>query len=156
MNESCKSNGLLVHPRAWRNWFCFLLLLLPGLALGAPFAYIANESTDNVSVIDTATNTVVATVPVGNGPTAVAVNPASPRVYVANTSGNTVSVIDTTTHTVVATVAVGIGPLGVAVNPAGTQAYVVSFALDAILVINTATNTVSAPSSAPRPPGDQS
>jgi YVTN family beta-propeller protein len=32
--------------------------------------YVANSNTDNVSVIDTATNTVAATLPVGNGPIA--------------------------------------------------------------------------------------
>ena len=39
-----------------------------GLAQAAPFAYIPNGGSDNVSVIDTATNTVVATVPVGDLP----------------------------------------------------------------------------------------
>ena len=39
---------------------------------------------DNVSVIDTATNTVVATVPVGSAPFGVAVNPAGTFAYVTN------------------------------------------------------------------------
>ena len=43
------------------------LLLLPSLAWTAPFAYITNTGDDTVSVIDTASNTVVATVGVGNG-----------------------------------------------------------------------------------------
>ncbi len=33
-----------------------------------PFAYITNQDSNNVSVIDTATNTVTATVPVGHSP----------------------------------------------------------------------------------------
>jgi YVTN family beta-propeller protein len=37
------------------------------------FAYVTNSSSGNVLVIDTATNTVVATVPVGLGPFGVAV-----------------------------------------------------------------------------------
>ena len=37
-------------------------------AEAAPFAYVANFTDTTVSVIDTATNTVVATVPVGNNP----------------------------------------------------------------------------------------
>jgi len=32
------------------------------------FAYVTNQSSNNVSVIDTTTNTVVAIVPVGVGP----------------------------------------------------------------------------------------
>ena len=40
-----------------------------------PFAYITNYESNNVSVIDTATNTVTATVNVGKRPLGVAVNP---------------------------------------------------------------------------------
>ena len=39
--------------------------------------YVANTGSDSVSVIDTAANTVVATIGVGNGPIAVAVSPAA-------------------------------------------------------------------------------
>ncbi|HLB25375.1 MAG TPA: hypothetical protein VJM83_03495, partial [Nitrospirota bacterium] len=53
-------------------------------AHAAPFAYIANNGSDDVSVIDTATNTVVATIPVGTQPRGVAVNLAGTRVYVTN------------------------------------------------------------------------
>lgn len=43
------------------------LLLLPAFnaALAQPFAYISNQNSDSVSVINTATNIAVATVPVG-------------------------------------------------------------------------------------------
>jgi YVTN family beta-propeller protein len=39
------------------------------------FAYVANKDSNTVSVIDTATNTVVATVPVGSAPIGVAITP---------------------------------------------------------------------------------
>jgi YVTN family beta-propeller protein len=65
------------------------------------------NNSGSVSVIDTATNTVPATVSVGSSPQGVAVNPAGTRVYVANAGSNSVSVIDTATNTVVATVSVG-------------------------------------------------
>ena len=52
-------------------------------------------------MIDTATNTVVATVAVGNGPEGVAVTPDGTKVYVANASSANVSVIKTATNTVV-------------------------------------------------------
>jgi YVTN family beta-propeller protein len=38
-------------------------------------AYVTNISSNTVSVIDTASNTVVATVAVGSGPTGVAITP---------------------------------------------------------------------------------
>ncbi len=55
---------------------------MAGSAGAAPYAYITNSQSSTVSVIDTATNTVTATVPVGTYPSGVAVNPAGTRVYV--------------------------------------------------------------------------
>jgi YVTN family beta-propeller protein len=72
---------------------------------------VANSGSNTVSVIDTTTLTVSATVPVGTSPAGVAVDPAGTRVYVANLLDNTVAVIDTTTQTVIATVSVGAGPI---------------------------------------------
>ncbi len=89
-------------------------------AWAAPFAYITNSVSNTVSVIDTSSNTVVATVFVGIYPWGVAVNPSGTRVYVANEDG-TVSVIDTSSNTVVATIDVGTYSKGVAVNPSGTR-----------------------------------
>ena len=79
-------------------------------------------------MISTATNTVTATITVGNGPTAVAVNPDGHLRLRHQRPGNTVSVINTATNTVTATIPVGDGPDGVAVNPAGTYAYVANTA----------------------------
>src|SRR5262245_29756448 len=44
------------------------VLVSAAAAQAAPFAYISNSGSANVSVIDTATNTVTATVPVGDHP----------------------------------------------------------------------------------------
>ncbi len=90
--------------------FGVLCLALPSRATAQPFAYIANSFSDNVSVIDTATDTVVATLLVGDGPRGVAVHPDGSRVYVANYDAKTVSVINTATNKVVAFVGVGDGP----------------------------------------------
>jgi YVTN family beta-propeller protein len=65
------------------------------------FAYVANNSSNNVSVIDTVTNTVVATILVGLSPNGVAFTPNGKRAYVANWSSNNVSVIDTATKSLV-------------------------------------------------------
>jgi YVTN family beta-propeller protein len=81
-------------------------------------AYVANEFSYTVSVIDTATNTVVATIPVGLVPIGVAITPDGTRAYVPNEFSYTVSVIDTATNTVVATIPVGLLPLLVAITPA--------------------------------------
>ena len=65
-------------------------------------AYVGNVSDSTVSVIDTSTNTVIATITVGIKPIDIAVTPDSSAVYVVNSTspaGN-VSVIDTSTNTV--------------------------------------------------------
>ena len=103
---------------------------------------------NTVSVIDTATNSVTATIVVGDYPSGVAVNPSGTSVYVANYyisyNEGTVSVIDTATNSVTATIPVGKGPKGVAVNPSGTRVYVTNYMASTVSVIDTATNSVAA------------
>jgi YVTN family beta-propeller protein len=76
-----------------------------------PFAYVADFSSSNVSVIDTASNTVVATIPVGSISIGAAVTPDGTHAYVTTQQAGVV-VIDTATNTVVASIPVGISPLG--------------------------------------------
>ena len=68
-----------------------------------------------VAVIDTATNTVVKTIPLPPLPKAIAVAPDGTRMYVANS--NAVNVVDTSTNTVVAAVGPMAFPTGLAVTP---------------------------------------
>ncbi|MBI3962257.1 MAG: YncE family protein, partial [Deinococcus sp.] len=76
--------------------------------------YVTNWFSDTVSVMATATNTVVATVPVGDRPLGVAVSPDGARAYVVNFGSDSVSVLDTTTNSVIGAVRVGRGPTAVA------------------------------------------
>ncbi len=95
-------------------------------------------------VINTATNGVTATIPVGIVPFGVAVSPNGSKVYATNDGSNTVSVIDTTVNTVIATIPVGIGPAGVAVTPDGSKVYVANQDSNNVSVIDTLTNAVTA------------
>lgn len=75
-----------------------ILVLAAGLpAAAAPSAYVANSASNNVSVIDTATNTVVTIVFVGADAHGVAVTPDGTRVYVTLEGSASVAVIDTAT-----------------------------------------------------------
>ncbi|WP_041312848.1 Ig-like domain-containing protein [Mycobacterium sp. JS623] len=107
-------------------------------------AYVGNVNAGTISVINTATNAVVATVPVGASPYGVTLNTAGTRAYVANLGANSVSVINTATNTVVATVPVGSLPSDVALSADGAWAYVTNAGSNTISVINTSTNTVVA------------
>jgi YVTN family beta-propeller protein len=103
-------------------------------------------------VIKTGTKNVVATVPVGQEPYEVAVNPKRKRAYVANqlTNPGTVSVINTSSNKVVATITTGAPPIGpptgVAVTPDGKHVYVTneSTPTGTVAVIKAATNKVVA------------
>jgi YVTN family beta-propeller protein len=105
---------------------------------------VANLQDNTVSVIDGATNTVTATVTVGNGADAVGVDPTTDTVYVANQDDNTVSVINGATNTVTATVTVGNEPDAVGVDPITHTVYVANSFDNTVSVINGATNTVTA------------
>jgi YVTN family beta-propeller protein len=85
---------------------------------------------------------VVAIVPVGVGPVAVAITPNGALVYVANSASNTVSVIGTATNAVMTTVTVTWAPDGVATTPDGAFAYVVNEFANTLSVIDSTTNTV--------------
>jgi len=115
-------------------------------ATPVPFAYIANEVSNTVSVINMATHNVVASMAVGNSPTGVAVSQDGSRVYITNSSfANpnvaTVSVISAVTNSVIGSIpqAKNSEPFGVAVSPDGSKLYVVNSGLNSVWVFDTAT-----------------
>src|SRR5262249_51127601 len=111
------------------------------------FAYVTNNGSATVSVIDTVTNTVVATIPVGLAPNGVVLTPDGKFAYVANWSSNTVSVIDTTTKTVVGSpIPIVSAPQGIGITPDGKSVYVTAEP-NAVVVIDTATNAIVGPPS---------
>ncbi len=113
-------------------------------SVATPLAYVANYNDNTVSVIDTDTNVVVATIPVGSEPYGTAVHPTGNFVYVTNVASDTVSVIDAITKTVSDTIHVGDGPLCVAINPDGSFVYVTNGLDDTVSVIDTSTNAAVA------------
>jgi YVTN family beta-propeller protein len=109
-------------------------------------AYITNFGDSSVSVIDTASNTVLATIKVGLAPVGAAVTSDGSRVYIANSVDNTISIIDAATNTVIDTISVSPEPAGVAVTPDGSKVYVTHFEIPGtVTVIDATTNTVAIP-----------
>ncbi len=109
----------------------------------SPKVYMTNQKSNNVSVIDTATNSIAASVSVGEYPYGVALSPDGTKVYVTNSWYNTVSVIDTATNTVTATMPVGNYPIGIAITPDGKKVYVANYNDNITSVIDASTNTVT-------------
>jgi YVTN family beta-propeller protein len=116
-----------------------LLIVLQAAQAKTPYAYVANNAANTVSVINTSTGTVVTTIPVGSFPYGVAVDQAGKFAYVTNSGSNTISVISTSTNAVVATITLtGLsGPMDIALAPNAKTAYVSCGT--AVAVINTAT-----------------
>ena len=115
-------------------------------------AYVPNND-GTLSVIDTPTDTVIATISGFNHPFCATVSPNGKLLYVCN-EDNSVVAVDTTTNTVITHIALpgalgfigneGAGPV-VAFSPLGERAFVVSSGggvNSQLFVINTFTNTV--------------
>ena len=83
----------------------------------------------------------VATIPVGNAPNAIAYDSRNGDLYVSSTNDNSVSVIDGSSNTVVATIPVGNVPYAITYDPNNGDLYVANYG----------DNTVSVISGAPTP-----
>lgn len=151
-HTGCLRKGANMTEYLWRiilRWCRYMsALLLLGFSLARDvaeaqgiFAYVANQSSNNVSVIDTTSTppTVVATIGGFNCPRGVAVTPDASRVFVTNICGTTVSIISTATNSILATLGVGAQPWGVAVSPDGSRVYVANNSSGTVTVIDNTT-----------------
>ena len=101
----------------------FLAPLLVGAAR-ADEAFIPNQSSDDLTIVDLGAMTPGATLPIGGKPAGIAVCPDGARAYVTSPEGHFVSVIDARARRVLKRIAVAGQPFGVAVSPDGRQLYV--------------------------------
>ena len=112
-------------------------------------AYVANRGANTVSVIDTATSAVTASISGLRAPTGIAVSPDGATVWVANSGDDTVATIDAASRTTSAAsiVVPGVtvsGPTGIAISPDGSHAYVANRTANAVTEIGgTAALTVA-------------
>ncbi|MGG6691129.1 UNVERIFIED_CONTAM: beta-propeller fold lactonase family protein, partial [Salmonella enterica subsp. enterica serovar Weltevreden] len=77
------------------------------------FVYVANTGSNDVSVIETASGSVVKTIPAGKAAHGVVISPDGRFVYVSNTEAGTVTVIEVARQAVVATVPAAYGANGI-------------------------------------------
>jgi YVTN family beta-propeller protein len=105
--------------------------------------FVANSATNNVSVINDTTDTVVTNILVGYAPIAAAYDSGKGEIYVVNWGSANVSVINDTTNTVVKTIAIGTGPFGVAYDRAKGELFVANKNSGNLSVINDTTLTVT-------------
>ena len=112
------------------------MLALCATAHAAPFAYITNQGSHDVSVIDLASQQVVALVPVGRSPAGVVAASRTGRVFVSNPDSKTISVIDMRTQQVVTTLAAGEGSVGIDASADGSRVYAADWFANRLLVFD--------------------
>ena len=109
-------------------------IAVPSGSAAAPYAYVAHGHSSFVSVIDTATQSLVTNIPMPGWQYAMAMSPSGKYVYVTDYPGDggnvnaTVRVIDTSTQTVIREVTLCFPVTGMAVTPDGRYIYLTTFA----------------------------
>ena len=119
-----------------------LLAIAAGALAGGPQAYVGNFKDNTVSVIDTGTGTVIATLPVAAGPHGMTQTPDGRTVFISGDGSSEVNVIDTATNRVTRSIEVGKSPHGLAMTPDGRTLLVGVYGDDRVAFVDTATNTV--------------
>jgi DNA-binding beta-propeller fold protein YncE len=120
------------------------VLASANIVSAAPFAYVANSGTKNVSVIDTADDTIKATIALPDTQTTVhpyafgiAVGASGQNIYVGLQDTNEVAVLDAVTKLPIKRIGLGVdSPGGLAVNDAETRLYVASNLSNTLVVID--------------------
>jgi YVTN family beta-propeller protein len=85
----------------------------------APFAYVPNEKSGTVSVIDTATDTVVREIAAGKRPRGIAIDPSGRRLYLSDAATNTLLTLDTAANGASRSTPLGKSPEGVGISADG-------------------------------------
>lgn len=124
--------------------FLLILFLISFTAsvAAAQTAYITCDD-GNVYLINTASDTVISNIAVGNDPYGITVTQDGSKVYVTDFKANNVYGIGIASNTISSPIKVGSTPVGVAVTPDGKKLYVANSADNTVSVIDTATNTVT-------------
>jgi YVTN family beta-propeller protein len=105
--------------------------------------YITNSGSNDVSLVDLKTQTLVQSIPVGAAPYGAAITGDGKKLLVGNRDDNAVSLIQTANNAVTKTITVGVKPLRIAINPSGTKAYVVNSGDNSVSVIDLSTGNVA-------------
>lgn len=105
--------------------------------------YVTNSGNDNVTPIDTSTNTAGTPIACGHIPVGIAISPDGSTIYVCNTLDNSVTPI--TVQGPGTAIPVGTGPLFIAITPDGTKGYVTNQESHDVIPITLATNSTDNP-----------
>lgn len=88
--------------------------------------YVSNQWSDNVSVIDLETFSVIDTLTTGNGPAGLKMDREGKYLYAVNSFAGDISVIDLQSKTEIKRLPAGNNPTGIGLSPDGKTAYITS------------------------------
>src|SRR2546430_16291635 len=111
---------LRFHVELRRFGLLILALACLSQARAAPFAYVPNERSGTVSVIDTASDQVVATIKAGGKPRGIAASPDGRRLYVSDQPSGALLIVDLARREVSGQIPVGKSPEGVGISRDGS------------------------------------
>ena len=106
------------------------------------YLYVTNSGSNNVSVINGSTNTVVGTISVGTGPYGISFDSNNGYLYVTNSGSNNVSVINGSSNTVIGSIIVGVCPRGISFDSNNGYIFILNFNSQTLSVISSTQNTV--------------
>ena len=75
-------------------------VLVCGVAVAGPKAYVGNFKDNTVSVVDTVADAVIATIPIAAVPHGMAISPDGRWLYVSSDGSSIISVIDKSAHVI--------------------------------------------------------
>jgi len=104
--------------------------------------YVANYGTNSVSSLNTASNVVTATSPVGSHPVAMVETGNAQHLYVLNQGDSTVSDVSPTDLSSIATLPVGMTPVWAVARPDSQRVYVLTQGDGKVYTINTGNDVV--------------
>jgi len=128
----------LRRARAVRWLTTILLVGVTSQAQAELRIFVTNERSDDVTVIQADSGTVLKTLAVGKRPRGVTASADGKRVYIANSNSDSISVVDAAGLSVLSSFPAGKDPEGLTFNREGTLLYVVNENESAVTVIDPA------------------
>ncbi|MBE9532767.1 MAG: YncE family protein, partial [Proteobacteria bacterium] len=121
MQFSVKSSKAVLSKIAF---FLAFTLLSACTEKQVPYAYITNQLSDDLSVINTETQQVILTIKTGHRPVGIALSKTGNKAFISNSEGQEIAVLDTLSMKVIAHIPLDGGPVGIATNNDGSTVYV--------------------------------
>jgi YVTN family beta-propeller protein len=121
-----------------------LTATIPSTMLASPRRYALDVLNPGGTISNVSSFTVIGTVSVGNGPSAVSIDPDTEQAVVTNYTDGTVSIVDLTALTAGPPIVVGANPVDVAILPRLSTAIVTNFGGDSVSLIDLVSGSVFA------------